>query len=181
MPECEAAHFWVGQKAEPHIFLGAPWAEKVFEGSSSEGLHSPAGVLVSVWFYWFFNRPLWEWRKSRGRGVRRMGLVYSAGRQHPLEFQDFKAEWVTFLSPMLNISAGIGGFLLLFVCWAFGRPQWDCSSLLVVERGLSRGPGECYGVSERLAQLPPSPLGWIAGDSTMSVTKTVSSNASETF
>lgn len=110
-----------------------------------------------------------------------MGLVYSAGRQHPFEFQDFKGEWVTFLSPMLNISAGKGGFLLLFVCWAFGRPQWDCSSLLVVERGLSRGPGECYGVSERLAQLPPSPLGWIAGDSTMSVTKTVSSNASETF
>lgn len=47
--------------------------------------------------------------------------------------------------------------------------------------GAQQGPGECYGVSERLAQLPPSPLGWIAGDSTMSVTKTVSSNASETF
>lgn len=82
MPECEAAHFWVGQKAEPHILLGAPWAEKIFEGSSSEGLHTPAGVHVSEWFSWFFNRPLWWQEKSRGRGGRRMGLVCSAGRQH---------------------------------------------------------------------------------------------------
>lgn len=102
--------------------------------------------------------------EEQGQGRQENGacVLSRETAQHPFEFQDFKGESVTFLLQVLHISAGRGGFLLLFVCWAFGsacRPQWGCSSLLVVERGLSSGAGECWGVSERLAQLPPSPLG----------------------
>lgn len=78
----------------------------------------------------------------------------------PFEFQDFEGELMTFLLQVLYISTGNEGFLQLFVCWSLGsacRPQQDSSCAAVVERGLSSGPGECDGVSERLAQLPPSP------------------------
>lgn len=163
MPECEAAHFWAGWEVEPHILLGAPWAEKIFEASSSEGLHTPAGVHVSVWFSWFFNRPLWQLEKSRSRGGRRMGLVCSAGRQHNthLSFKVLKGSWWHSSYRCCSYQLAKGDFCSSLCAGHLAVPA-DLSGivlvLLVVERGLSSVPGEHCGVSERPAQLPPSPL-----------------------
>lgn len=157
MPECEAAHFWVGWEAETHILLGSPWAGEIFEASSCKGLHTLAGVHVSVCFSWF-NRPLWHREKSRDRGGRRMGLVCSAGRQHNthLSFKILKGSWWHSCNRCCPYQLAKGDF-----CSSL------CAGHLAVPADLSRivpvllwwwgcsGPGECCGASERLAWLPP--------------------------